>query len=252
MSDRVSPASPQPAAQPPASAPVRRSWRTIGKVAIAAIAVAAILLLGQRAAPTVARFSQSLAELGPWGAAAFVVLYAVASVFLVPGSLLTLAAGALFGLLQGTLYAWTGATLGACASFLLARYGARRLVERRFLARPAFAAIDRAVAADGRRIAFLLRLSPVFPFVVLNYTLGLTRIRFVDYLLACLGMLPGTLLYVYYGKLGGDVAALATGVRRQGSRAEIVVLVLGLAATVAVTAVVTRLARRALKEAADV
>ena len=78
-------------------------------------------------------------------------------------------------------------------------------------ATPRFAAIDRAVGAQGRKIVFLLRLSPVFPFTLLNYALGLTRVRFVDYLVASIGMLPGTLLYVYYGKLAGDVAALAGG-----------------------------------------
>jgi uncharacterized membrane protein YdjX (TVP38/TMEM64 family) len=132
----------------------------------------------------------------------------------------------------------------------VSRHLARRTVERRLAGNQRFAAIDRAVGAQGRKIVFLLRLSPVFPFNLLNYALGLTQVRFVDYLIGSLGMIPGTILYVYYGKLAGDVAALAGG----GARVEkgagyYAVLLLGLVATVAVTTVVTRTARRALKEA---
>ena len=116
-----------------------------------------------------------------------------------------------FALVSLILYVLVAATLGACAAFLVSRHLARALVERRLDSNPRFAAIDRAVGEQGRKIVFLLRLSPIFPFNMLNYGLGLTRVRFVDYLLACAGMLPGTLLYVYYGKLAGDVAALAGG-----------------------------------------
>src|SRR6185503_6399832 len=136
-----------------------------------------------------------------------------------------------------------GATLGACAAFLVARYLARGAVERRLVDYPRFAAIDRAVAREGRKIVFLLRLSPIFPFSLLNYALGLTRVRFADYAVASLGMLPGTLLYVYYGKVLGDVAQVAAGAElgNQAPRdaAYWTVLGLGLLATVAVTFVVT-------------
>jgi uncharacterized membrane protein YdjX (TVP38/TMEM64 family) len=97
---------------------------------------------------------------------------------------------------------------------------------------------------------FLLRLSPAFPFSFMNYALGLTGIRFRDYLLASVGMLPGTVLYVYYGKLAGDVAALASGVAPERDAGYYAVLALGLAATVAVTALVARIASRTLREAA--
>jgi uncharacterized membrane protein YdjX (TVP38/TMEM64 family) len=129
----------------------------------------------------------------------------------VPASLLTLAAGAIFGIPAGTLYVFVAATVGSCLAFLVSRYLARVAVERRIEGNPKFAAIDRAVGRQGRRIVFLLRLSPVFPFNLLNYALGLTRVRFVDYAVAAVGMLPGTLLYVYLGKVAGDVAALAGG-----------------------------------------
>ncbi len=146
------------------------------------------------------------------------------------------------------MYVFLGASLGATLAFLVSRYLARGLVERRLEGNARFAAIDRAVADQGLKIVTLLRLSPVFPFNLLNYGLGLTRVRFVDYVLACFGMLPGTLLYVYYGRLAGDVAALASGVAADRDAAYWVVLGLGLVATIAVTTIVTRIARRALGE----
>ena len=172
--------------------------------------------------------------------------YVLATVAFVPGSVLTLGAGAIFGLGQGVVLVFIGATLGASAAFLVSRYVARTAIERRLARNPRFTAIDRAVEAEGRRIVFLLRLSPVFPFNLLNYALGLTRIRFRDFLVASLGMLPGTELYVYYGKVLGDVAHLAGGPRMEKGSGYYVILVLGLLATVAVTTIIARIARRAL------
>jgi uncharacterized membrane protein YdjX (TVP38/TMEM64 family) len=189
-----------------------------------------------------------VAQLGPWGPFAFVALYAVATVAFVPASLLTLAAGAIFGVAFGTTLVLVAATLGASAAFLIARYVARASIERRLRDDGRFRAIDRAVADEGLKIVTLLRLSPVFPFNLLNYALGLTGVRFGDYFVACLGMLPGTLMYVYLGALGGDVAAAAAEGNTR-SNAEWGLLALGLVATVAVTVSITRIARRALREA---
>lgn len=223
------------------------------KLLLVAVLVAAVVLAGRRFGGLLPEFAQWVDGLGAWGPAAFIAGYALAVVAFVPGSLLTLAGGAIFGLARGTIYVFAGATLGACAAFLVARYLARRSIERRLAGHPRFAAVDRAIATQGRKIAFLLRLSPVFPFVLLNYALGLTRVRFLDYLVACLGMLPGTLLYVYYGKLAGDVAALAGGAAEVPRDARYWTLLgAGLAATLLVTAYVTRLARRALAEAENV
>lgn len=220
--------------------------RLLALVAAGAVALALLVWLGREAGGQVPRFAAWVDGLGVWGPVAFVAGYVVAAVALVPGSLLTLAAGAIFGLARGTLYVFVGATLGACAAFLVARYGARGAVERRLAAHPRFAALDHAVGREGRKIVFLLRLSPVFPFNLLNYGLGLTRVRFADYLVACLGMLPGTFLYVYYGKLLGTVAAVAGGAEVERGWEYWLFLGLGVAATVAVTAVITRRARQAL------
>ena len=157
----------------------------------------------------------------------------------------------MFGLTRGVLFVFVGATLGSTLAFLLSRYVARRAVERRLAGNVRFAAVDRAIAVQGRRIVILLRLSPAFPFSLLNYALGLTRISLRDYVLASVGMLPGTMLYVYYGKLAGDVAALAGGVAPRRDAAYYAVLGVGLLATVIVTAVVTRTARAALRTATE-
>jgi uncharacterized membrane protein YdjX (TVP38/TMEM64 family) len=226
--------------------PARAPWlRYAGIVA----AIAVLLLLGRRLGAELPAFAQWVDGLGAWGPVAFIAGYALAVVAFAPGSVLTLAGGAIFGLVRGTLYVFVAAVIGSSLAFLIARYAARPWVEKRIAASPGFAAIDRAIAPQGRRIVFLLRLSPAFPFNLLNYALGLTRVRFADALVASLGMLPGTLLYVYYGKLAGEVATLAGGAPLQRGAGYYTVLGLGLAATLLVTTLVTRTARRALREA---
>ncbi|MBK8248653.1 MAG: TVP38/TMEM64 family protein [Gemmatimonadetes bacterium] len=207
----------------------------------------ALLAVGRSVGGYVPAFAQWVNGLGALGPVVFIVGYVVATVAFIPGSLLTLAAGAIFGLARGTAFVFIAATAGATAAFLVSRYLARGLVEKRIAGNAKFASIDHAIASQGRRIVFLLRLSPVFPFNLLNYALGLTQVRLGDYALASVGMLPGTLLYVYYGKLAGDVAALAGGAAPPRDAGYYAVLALGLVATVAVTTIVTRLARKALQ-----
>jgi uncharacterized membrane protein YdjX (TVP38/TMEM64 family) len=221
------------------------------RVLLALAVAAALVVAGRKAGALIPAFSAWVDGLGVWGPVAFVLGYAIAAVAFVPGSLLTLAAGAIFGVGKGTVLVLLAATLGASAAFLVARYLARGFVERRLAGNERFAAIDRAIGSEGRKIVFLLRLSPVFPFNLLNYALGLTRVRFADYLVASVGMLPGTLLYVYYGKVAGDVARLAGGAPMRRGPAYYGVLVLGLVATVVATTLITRVARRALQEVTD-
>ena len=221
------------------------------RIAIGVVVVGALLVLARQAGQYVPLLAETVAELGFWGPLAFIVSYAVAVVAFVPGALLTLAGGAIFDLLWGTIYVFIAAVLGSSGAFLVARYLARDAVAKRIEGNARFESIDRAIGEQGLKIIFLLRLSPAFPFSLMNYALGLTRISFRDYLLASVGMLPGTVLYVYYGKLVGDVAALAGGAAPERDASYYVVLGLGLVATIAVTAIVTRIARRALNEATD-
>ena len=216
---------------------------------IAVAVLAGLVLLGRGGARLVPGLLQRVEALGPWAMIVFAAGYALATVLMVPGSVLTLAAGALFGLLRGTLVAFGGALAGSTAAFLIARHLARPFVERRMASDARIARLDRAVGEEGLRMVLLLRLSPVVPFTVLNYALGITRVRFRDYLLGAVGMLPGTLLYVWSGKLAGDVATAAGG--RAGptrGAAYWAVAGLGLAATLVVAVAAARMARRALRE----
>ena len=218
----------------------RRNWlRIAGLAVIAAVAVFAIAKLGGRVATELPRFLAWIESLGAWGPFAFVLGYAAAVVAFVPGSVLTLASGAIFGLVKGTLYVFAAATLGANLSFLIARYLARDWVSKHVANDARFAAIDRAVGHAGLKIVFLLRLAPTFPFNVLNYGLGLTQVKFTDHLIASIGMLPGTLLYVYLGSLGGDV--LSGGI----NPAKIALF----AVTAGLVVLAVRTARRALADA---
>jgi len=223
--------------------------RTFVRVAVIAAGLVALLAFGRRAAALLPAFAAWVDGLGALGPLVFVAGYAAAVVAFVPGSVLTLAGGALFGVALGVAWVFAGALIGSTAAFLIARHAARAAVARRIEGDARFRAIDRAVGTEGRKIVFLLRLSPVFPFTLLNYALGLTRVRLVDYVVAAAGMLPGTLLYVYAGKVGGDVAAAAGGAAPARGVAGWALLVVGFAATAGVTLVVTRIARRALAEA---
>ena len=143
-----------------------------------------------------------------------------------------------------------GAVISACLSFCIARYLARGVVERRLLDNPRFRAIDKAVGEQGLRVVLLLRLSPVFPFFVMNYALGLTRVRFRDYAIGLIGMVPATAFYVYYGTVAGDLAAVLSGTARGGTTARMALLVVGAVATVAVSILIARAANRALTDVA--
>jgi uncharacterized membrane protein YdjX (TVP38/TMEM64 family) len=157
----------------------------------------------------------------------------------------------LFGLVRGAALVFLAATLGATAAFLVARYVARGYVERR-IGTGSLAAVDRALARKGLRLVFLLRLTPVVPYSLLNYSLGLTGVSLRDFVLGSAGMLPGTILYVYYGKVAGEVAALAGGQAVPRDATYWASIAVGLVATIAVTVMVTRTARRALREETEV
>jgi len=177
----------------------------------------------------------------------FIPLYVVACVLFIPGSILTLSAGFLFGVVRGSIYVSVAATLGATLAFLIGRYFARQWVAARLANYPKFKAVDEAVAREGWKIVALTRLSPVFPFNLLNYAFGLTNGGVRDYVLASwAGTLPGTILYVYLGSLAGDLSRVATG-GTQRSAAEWALDAIGLLATIAVTVYVTRVSNCALK-----
>lgn len=229
--------------------PVARAtrWRRKLPFFLALAALAALLLFARELHPA-EKLQQALhwISVSGWvGVILFVLLYIVACVLFLPGSVLTLGAGTIFGLGKGIVISSVSATLGATAAFLVGRYLARDWVARRLERFPRFQAIDEAVAAEGWKIVGLTRLSPIFPFSLLNYAYGLTRISLRDYFFASwIGMLPATVLYVYLGSLVRDLAEGAT--RKERSPVEWVFSGIGLAATVVVSWWITRIARKAL------
>jgi uncharacterized membrane protein YdjX (TVP38/TMEM64 family) len=188
-----------------------------------------------------------LAQLGPWAPLLFVLLYIVSAVTLAPSFLLTVAAGALFGVWQGTVLVFVGAVLGASAAYAVSV----RLTRLPFLAwldrDPRVIVVRRAVAGEGAWIQFLLRLSPLVPFNLLNYALGLSQVRYRDFLAATPGMIPAIVMYTYYGKVVGDVAALAAGLAPPRGPEYYALLTVGLVATIIATTLITRAARRAVE-----
>lgn len=181
-----------------------------------------------------------VAAQGIWAPVLFVFIYAGGAVAFIPGSILTLSAGAIFGVVKGVALVSFASTLAAAISFLLGRFALRGWIEKKLSHKPAFKAIDEAVAREGWKMVLLLRLSPVFPFAMLNYGLGLTKIRFWPAVLASwAGMLPGTVLYVYLG----SIAKVATG---ETTTAQKILYAIGLLATLVVTIWITKIAKKAL------
>jgi uncharacterized membrane protein YdjX (TVP38/TMEM64 family) len=187
-------------------------------------------------------------SLGIWGPAAFMLIYNLATILFIPGSVLTLGGGVLFGVVWGSFYVFIAATFGATFAFLIGRYLSRDWVSQKIDKYPKFKAIDLAVAKEGLKIVFLTRLSPIFPFNLLNYAFGVTQVSLKDYILGSIGMIPGTILYVYIGSLAGDIAMIGMKPSAANPTLQWMVRIIGFIATIAVTIYVTRIAKKALDE----
>lgn len=221
--------------------------KTMAKIAAALVVLAVLALVGREVPAQLPRFTAWVASLGAWGPLAFVAGYSIAPVILAPAFLLTIAAGAIFGFVKGVIYVMIGATIGATLAFLTGRYLARQFVEGLLRREPRLQIIDRAVERHGFRLVALLRMSPAVPFVLLNYALGLSRVKLVDYVAASVGMLPVVAMYVYTGKVAGDLATLASGTAQPRGALYYAMIGLGFVSTVAVTIYVTRIARQAIE-----
>lgn len=195
-------------------------------------------------------FVEWVQHMGPAGVVVFIVVYALATVLFLPGWIFTVSAGLIYGIVGGTLVALAGAIIGSTVAFLIARYLLRKNIEEVAEAKPRFRAIDEAIGKNGWKIVGLLRLSPLIPFNLSNYFYGITSIRFLPYLLvSAVGMIPGTLLYAYLGAIG------QAGISGGGSHRSIwqyLLLGVGLLATIAVTILVSRIAKNALKKSGAV
>ena len=223
----------------------------IGLVAIAIVFTAAPVMAQSTSAqgfiPELLHNSlQWIEDKEPAGAIAFILIYIIATVAFIPSSILTLGAGVVFGVVLGSIYTLIGATIGATAAFLVGRYLIRGWISKKIAGNDKFKAIDKAVAKEGFKIVFLARLSPVLPFIVLNYAFGVSGVSLRDYFLGSIGMIPATITYVYIGSLAGSLATIG---KEQPTNPALqwAIRIISLIATVAVTIYITRVARKALE-----
>ncbi|MEN9767164.1 TVP38/TMEM64 family protein [Vulcanococcus sp.] len=184
----------------------------------------------------------------PAGAIAFVPLYALWVTLLLPGVWASMLAGALYGTWWGSLIVFVGACLGAEAAFLLGRHWLRDWAQGRLAAVPKLQAVEQAVSREGLKLVLLTRLSPAFPFSLLNLAYGLSEVSLRDYTLGLIGILPGTILFCGLGALAGDVARFGTVLSGEADPFTWALRLVGVAATVAVVWLVGRAARRALQD----
>jgi uncharacterized membrane protein YdjX (TVP38/TMEM64 family) len=228
--------------------------KTLWLKGIAILAIVIFLIGAARMLPIaewLESFSAWSAKLGAFGFFVFVLVYALDTVLFLPGWPLTLAAGFTFGLLLGTAAVSLGSILGAALAFLIARFVARGAIESLTRKNERFRALDRAIGKEGWKIVFLLRLSPLIPFSISNYFYGITAVRFWPYFFASwVGMLPGTVLYVYLGTVGKAGLTAAGGAKHGWQYWTF--LTVGLIATTSVVLWVTRIARAALRSSSDI
>lgn len=187
-------------------------------------------------------------EIGFYGYFVVIIVYILACLLFLPGSIVTLASGFLFGVYYGSIVVSIGSTLGASAAFLTARFFARNSIQKWVANNKKFHSLDAAVGKQGFKIVLLTRLSPIFPFNFLNYAFGLTNVSFREYVIGSwLGMIPGTILYVYLGSTAQDMAQILSG-GVEGGAIQTVIKIIGLVATIVITVIITRIAKNALIE----
>lgn len=209
-------------------------YRVIRLVTTSGLVALVVWAIIHRDDVDVASFETWLNDLGPWAAPLFVLVYAVGAVAFLPGSVMTLAGGAVFGPVQGALLSLAGATLGATGAFLIARFLGGEWVARRLAGR--LERLVRGIERDGWRFVAFVRLVPLFPFNVVNYGLGLTRIRLAPYVVAtALCMIPGAAGYAFLGHAGREAAA--------GAQTAVQAGLIGLALLAAAVFLLPRLAR---------
>lgn len=227
----------------------KMTWIKLGVLALIGIAIVLVLIF----APwqdALQWFLDAVDRMGIWAPIIFIEVYIACTLLFIPGSLLTIGAGIVFqSVWKGFLVVSAGSTIGATGAFLWGNTLVRKSIEQKLEGNKIFAAIDRAIATQGWYLVFLLRLSPVLPFNLLNYGLGLTQVGLIPYILASwIGMMPGTVVYVYLGYVVGDLVTFEQdGIPKSPWRT--VLLVVGLIATFAVLVIVTIIAKRAVQKA---
>jgi uncharacterized membrane protein YdjX (TVP38/TMEM64 family) len=242
--------SPVESAPEPSAEPVLAGRPPWVRIALAGLVVIGVLLAYALLPLTewLTGFARILRDLGGGGIALYFAMYTVVSLFLFPAAVLTLTAGFAWGAVGGLAVAIPAATIASCTAFLIGRFAFRGRIRHLLLKKPKLAAVERAINAKGPRLVFLMRFSPILPFPVLNYILGMTHLPFPGFALAtALGMLPISFMYTYIGEIGAQLGGL------DGDAAEVgpirwVMLIVGIVATAGITFWVGKAARAALRE----
>jgi uncharacterized membrane protein YdjX (TVP38/TMEM64 family) len=195
---------------------------------------------------------ERIESLGYWGPISFIIIYNLATILFIPGSILTLGGGVIYGVLWGSIYVLIAATIGAIVAFTIGRYLSRDWVAEQMARHPKFKAIEEAVTHSGFKIVLLTRLCPIFPFNLLNYAFGVTQVSLKDYILGSIGMVPGTVMYVYLGDLVGDLKTIDTpdmmSANPQTETMKWIINVVTVVTTIAVTIYSAKIARQALEQ----
>jgi uncharacterized membrane protein YdjX (TVP38/TMEM64 family) len=186
-------------------------------------------------------------NLGIWGPIVFIFFYNLATLLFIPGSLLTIKGGCLFGWFWGSIYVLIAAIIGAIIAFIIGRYLSRDWIYKLLEKHPKFKAIDQAVTQEGWKIVLLTRLSPIFPFNLLNYAFGVTNISLKDYIFGSLGIIPGTIMYVYIGSLTTNLAMISADNQPPDLRIwQVFMQAIGLIATILISVYITKIAQKSL------
>lgn len=238
---------------------IHRFWKWIALGIFGSLLFSAMPALAQEGSggplAFIGQIQQSLVGLVEWidglGAIApvvFVLAYILITVVFLPASVITLGAGLVFGVVKGSILVFIGAMLGATAAFLIGRFVARDWIAKKVEDNRFFNSLDNAIADEGLKLIFLIRLSPAFPFNLLNYALGLTKISLRNYILGTTGIIPGTIMYVYLGSLIGDVAMLGTGEAPANPFIDWTIKILIFVTIVAISLYIAKIAKKALND----
>lgn len=222
---------------------MRLDTKSVMRAVGLAVPIVIALGVGQLLLPWIPRFGAIVQEMGAWAPVVFVIVYVFGIVLMMPVFLLIMVGGAVFGIVQGTLLAMLSALVGGTAAFLIGRHVAREQVARRMARNPLLSSIDRVIGEDGMKLVFLLRLSPAVPFVLSNYTLGVTRVRLRDFVLGTFGLVPIVAMYAAFGSAAGTVTPDG---RPAVSPA---IMAAGVVVTVLLGLLLARIVQRAIREA---
>ncbi len=224
---------------------MKRSYKFILWILLAACIITAAIFLPVK--QWVINALEWAKDAGFWGPVIVACLYAIGAILMLPGSFMTMAAGFLFKVVLGTITVSIGSTIGACAAFMIARTFGRKWVASKIVKSRQFTAFDHAVKLHAFKIIFLTRLSPAFPYNMLNYAFGLTKIEFWKYALGSwIGMIPPTIMYTYFGSGLRSLTEIAAGRTEKGD-IERLFFWIGLAVTITATLFIANIARKALK-----